>query len=121
MLHVSQISNMDLYVDRMCSATDGLDVRSAVSEICSRMASLESDDAFRSEALSLLNDYGFMSNSMSLLTECKLNLSRVAVVEGSSEVCQLFVLLLTSPIASQLTKASIAGAMISFKLDKVRD
>ena len=50
--------------------------------------------------------YDFMDNALSLITKCKLK-NNTTVLEGSSEVCQLFILLLTSPSTSVHTRTKV--------------
>jgi hypothetical protein len=59
-----------------------------------------------SEASNLVGLYDFMDNALSLITNCKTR-NDTAVLEGSSEICQLFILLLTSPSTSVHTRTKV--------------
>ncbi|GMH49112.1 hypothetical protein TrRE_jg10454, partial [Triparma retinervis] len=105
-----------LLANRLTTATDSSDARAAIASFCDLFAQME-DATLLSEASNLTGLYDFMDNALSLITKCKLK-NNTTVLEGSSEVCQLFILLLTSPSTSVHTRTKLADSILSFRLTR---
>ncbi|GMH57929.1 hypothetical protein TrLO_g7269, partial [Triparma laevis f. longispina] len=103
-----------MLIDRLINASDGADARSTIAECCSLLATATTDETFHSFAKSFLDDTSFLVNALSLLTNCKLSSTDTFVSEGSSEICQLFIQLLTSPLTTSHTRSSLAAKVLSF-------
>lgn len=77
---MSLSSENSLLSNRLISATDGPDCRSAISSFCSSFAEMD-DETHLADGNALISSYSFMQNAMSILTRCKL-VNNTEVIEG---------------------------------------